>query len=322
MSARRRKEPKKRTQNADVKETDDTDERARRSHEVRTSTDPSVYKKAVSRAAVRVAFIALFLIGLMFIRGKDNIKTMASQTEHYNKKVFQTPCSKEYDDYKRIRGCTPVRCGRVVMDGVVSESEARGLLNIAKKGLSYGGSDGGASILDLHSGALSKGSSFINLYKYLENEELEPIFNHRDAQLYTTVKNRIKAVISTEFAIKPSRLHLTHPTFFSRMTNAPARTVHDEYWHPHIDKVTYETFDYTSLIYLTDYSNDFTGGRFVFVDKEANWTVEPKVGRLSFFTSGSENLHYVEKVASGTRYAITVSFTCDEEHAISDPDFS
>jgi hypothetical protein len=37
------------------------------------------------------------------------------------------------------------------------------------------------------------------------------------------------------------------------------------------------------------------------------------------FTSGSENLHYVERVMSGTRYALTVSFTCDQKYAIDDP---
>ena len=37
------------------------------------------------------------------------------------------------------------------------------------------------------------------------------------------------------------------------------------------------------------------------------------------FTSGSENLHYVERVTSGTRYALTVSFTCDQKYAIDDP---
>lgn len=42
-------------------------------------------------------------------------------------------------------------------------------------------------------------------------------------------------------------------------------------------------------------------------------------GRVSFFTSGSENLHRVEKVQWGTRFAITISFTCDPEHGIGDP---
>ena len=42
-------------------------------------------------------------------------------------------------------------------------------------------------------------------------------------------------------------------------------------------------------------------------------------GRLSAFTSGAENVHYVERVSSGTRYAITISFTCNPSYAISDP---
>lgn len=37
------------------------------------------------------------------------------------------------------------------------------------------------------------------------------------------------------------------------------------------------------------------------------------------FTSGAENLHYVEKVTEGTRYALTIAFTCDARHAIPDP---
>ncbi|XP_070581243.1 2-oxoglutarate and iron-dependent oxygenase domain-containing protein 3-like [Ptychodera flava] len=322
MSSRKRKDAKKKPQNLEVRETDDSNEKKVPYREVRTSTDPSVYKKAVNRALVRVAFIAAFLIGLMFIRGKEDVKVLAAQSETIDRKIYQRSCSNDYDNYKRIPGCTPVRCGRVVMDDIITKEEAKKLLQIAKKGLAFGGSSGGASILDLHSGALSKGNSFINLYKYLDQKNFGPIFSAEDAEVYTNVKNKIRKAISREFGIKASRLHLTHPTFFSRLTSAPATTVHDEYWHPHIDKVTYETFDYTSLVYLTDYGKDFNGGRFVFVDKEANWTVEPKLGRLSFFTSGSENLHYVEKVSSGTRYAITVSFSCDEDNAISDPDFS
>ena len=42
-------------------------------------------------------------------------------------------------------------------------------------------------------------------------------------------------------------------------------------------------------------------------------------GRVSIFTSGTENPHHVERVTSGTRYAITIPFTCDPEYAIADP---
>jgi hypothetical protein len=42
---------------------------------------------------------------------------------------------------------------------------------------------------------------------------------------------------------------------------------------------TYESFHYTSLLYLTDYGRDFQGGRFIFIDKDnTNRTVEPRKG--------------------------------------------
>ncbi|EGD73918.1 hypothetical protein PTSG_05614 [Salpingoeca rosetta] len=103
-----------------------------------------------------------------------------------------------------------------------------------------------------------------------------------------------------------------------------AQTQHDEYWHTHIDKVTYGSFDYTCLLYLSTYRQNFTGGRFVFEDKsyrggDMHRVVEPKAGRVSCFTSGAENPHHVEQVASGTRYALTIAFTCDPDMAIPQP---
>jgi hypothetical protein len=42
---------------------------------------------------------------------------------------------------------------------------------------------------------------------------------------------------------------------------------------------TYESFHYTSLLYLSDYGRDFHGGRFVFIDYDnTNRTVEPRKG--------------------------------------------
>ena len=39
------------------------------------------------------------------------------------------------------------------------------------------------------------------------------------------------------------------------------------------------------------------------------------------FTAGNENIHMVEMVTSGVRYALTIPFTCNEELAIPDPSF-
>ena len=54
---------------------------------------------------------------------------------------------------------------------------------------------------------------------------------------YRSVKDRIQAAIANHFGIPINNLYLTRPTFFSRMNTTEAKTVHDEYWHPHIDKV-------------------------------------------------------------------------------------
>ena len=155
----------------------------------------------------------------------------------------------------------PSRCGRAVNDGLIEDSESHKLLSLAKKGLAKGGSTGGASILDLHSGALSSGDKFVNVYK--THPEL---YKPEDFITYTKVKAKIKAYIAEHFEIDNESLYLTHPTFFSRLEAKEAKTMHDEYWHIHVDKETYPTFHYTSLLYLTDHGTDFKGGEFVFVD--------------------------------------------------------
>lgn len=43
--------------------------------------------------------------------------------------------------------------------------------------------------------------------------------------------------------------------------------------------MTYGSFDYTSLLYLSDYAEDFGGGRFVFMDEGSNKTIEPRAGK-------------------------------------------
>ncbi|KAL5018463.1 hypothetical protein ScPMuIL_004185 [Solemya velum] len=260
----------------------------------------------------------LVYVYLQLTRGQ--LHTFVSALEHVTRAVYDVNCSKDYESEKFIE-CKPKRCARVVRDGLISEADAAYLLNVAKKGLAYGGSNGGASILDLHSGALSKGDIFINIYSLLKKDNIH-LFTEEDFMVYKKTKDKIQHAIAEEFGIPINKLYLTKPTFFSRMNTTEAQTIHDEYWHAHIDKETYGSFHYTSLLYLTTYGQEFTGGRFIFIDPDKNRTVEPKLARVSFFTSGSENVHYVEKVEDGTRYAITISFTCDPEQAISEPSFS
>lgn len=80
-----------------------------------------------------------------------------------------------------ILGCVPEKCGRYVTDRLVTETEAEKLLEIGKKGFSLGVSDGGASILDLHSGALSMGKVFVNIYKL---DTASKLFTVKDFAVY------------------------------------------------------------------------------------------------------------------------------------------
>ena len=261
-----------------------------------------------------IGFIVLFSSSYFVIDYFTDVydNEMAPHDAEFTRLFVEVPCSEDYGS--KFKACAPKKCGRCVMDNIFDAEDIRNLKQIAEKGLALGGSNGGASILDLHSGAFSKGDKFANIYRFEQQ-----IFNNFDFDLYRRTKNKIQEVIAKEFNIPKSKLYLTYPTFFSRMDSRPAKTKHDEYWHPHIDKITYKTFYYTSLLYLSEYGEDFMGGRFKFIGKNTNKTVEPRRGRLSFFTSGAENPHFVEPIKSGTRFAITVSFTCDPNAAIKDP---
>nr|XP_020136425.1 LOW QUALITY PROTEIN: 2-oxoglutarate and iron-dependent oxygenase domain-containing protein 3 [Microcebus murinus] len=274
------------------------------------------------RTAGLGAVLALSAFLLWSSLGSDDgvAEVLAHRGEVLAGRFIEVPCSEDYNSHRRFEGCTPRKCGRGVSDVVITKQEAERIRSIAEKGLSLGGSDGGASILDLHSGALSVGKHFVNLYRYF-GDKIRTVFSEEDFRLYREIRQKVQLTIAEAFGLRPSSLHLTKPTFFSRINSTAARTAHDEYWHAHVDKVTYGSFDYTSLLYLSDYLEDFGGGRFVFMEEGANKTVEPRAGRVSFFTSGSENLHRVEKVRWGTRYAITIAFSCNPDHGIADPAF-
>ncbi|XP_066942862.1 2-oxoglutarate and iron-dependent oxygenase domain-containing protein 3-like isoform X2 [Macrobrachium rosenbergii] len=198
------------------------------------SEHKSTLKVDWRRIITRIVMMISIMLVVYFTQA-DKVVPFATQQEVIPKRSVDIACSKDYaDELKHFPGCTPVKCGRVIFDSVVTLSEVEALLNIAHRGLSLGGSSGGASILDLHSGALSHGSDFINIYKL---EEAKNIFTTEDFKIYSHVKNKIHGAIADHFGINKDKLYLTHPTFFSRIISAPPQTVHDEYWHPHVDKV-------------------------------------------------------------------------------------
>lgn len=280
--------------------------------------------KHIARKLIFSTLILLIIFGYFHLRPHsiDSYQTMASVGD----KIDGSPLAQEVacprDNYQLEReqfaNCAPGRCGRFVSDSIVSENEALQLRLLAETVFSISQPSGGVAIFDLNSGALSNHTKFINLFELIKRKNIN-IIQPKSLQTFKNVKNKIIHNISFQFGVSPQHLHLTSPVFFTRITNAKAATLNDQYWHPHVDKVTYGTFAYTSLVYLSNYKEEFRGGRFIFLDSKQNITVEPRFGRVSAFTSSSENVHMVEPVNHGTRFALTIPFTCDPKQAIENP---
>uniref|UniRef100_A0A1I8HNK4 Fe2OG dioxygenase domain-containing protein n=2 Tax=Macrostomum lignano TaxID=282301 RepID=A0A1I8HNK4_9PLAT len=293
-------------------------------------TDNGTKKSSISAWLMPGAAVAIVAIcfGICYQNfAKDTIRNEQVVLAPANQSFIeptqrQFECAKAYTaELRHLRpDCLPASCGRFVHYGIATEAEAAALLALAKRGFALGGGSGGATILDLHSGALSLGQKFVNVYTVDgRNGGRGFVPTESERRLYAGVVNRIRLAVAAAFKVSNAEsLRLTKPTFFSRLTSAEARTQHDEYWHSHVDKDTYGSFHYTSLLYLANYGTDFTGGRFLFLDSNGTSTafVEPRTGRVSAFTSGSENTHRVERVTSGQRFALTIAFTCDPAAAI------
>eukprot|EP01006_Ploeotia_vitrea_P033164 TRINITY_DN65284_c0_g1_i2.p1 TRINITY_DN65284_c0_g1~~TRINITY_DN65284_c0_g1_i2.p1 ORF type:complete len:310 (-),score=25.51 TRINITY_DN65284_c0_g1_i2:111-1010(-) len=224
-------------------------------------------------------------------------------------------------DTSKVPKCSPRTCGRRVVDGLFTSTEIEALKNLTDATMQYGGGSAGPTIYDVHSGALTKGNQFIDIYQSLKAQDMSSPVQQHHIKLIKDMTTRLRSTIEKEYDVK--NLVLTKPTFFSRIqaSKSDAANPNDEYWHYHIDKKQYGSFDYTSLIYLNTAGEDFTGGEFEFEATNGPLFVHPKAGRAVMFTSGDENIHRVNKVTSGTRYAFTVAFTCTQSDGITAAEF-
>lgn len=82
-----------------------------------------------------------------------------------------------------------------------------------------------------------------------------------------------------------------------------------QYWDVHCDKAEISSWDYSGVLYLSTAEEHFHGGKFVFVDSDANRVISPVVGRLVTFASGFENIHHMQPVSGGVRFALVLFFS-------------
>jgi hypothetical protein len=167
--------------------------------------------------------------------------------------------------------------------------------------------------------------------------------------LYRTVE-RVRRHVAVHFDKRLEELRMSDATL-TRLQPVPAAGGVDRgsgaldvgllrgdqfnYWRPHLDKVSVDEYEISALLYLTSQADalgaggdggcsvdgkaDFEGGRFVWYDEDCNRVVLPEPGVLVAFTSGTPNLHAVERVTAGSRFALTMWFTTCPEPADIDP---
>ncbi|TPX42900.1 hypothetical protein SeMB42_g04948 [Synchytrium endobioticum] len=261
---------------------------------------------------------------IAYTRYRDTGTTILSATDTFRDAWFDLTCSDS--TLPIVKGCTPSACGRYVHDSFATPDEIRILRMIADKAMNLSVTDSCASIFDVPSGAVTHGSKFMNVYELIKKSRKEGVhvdwISADEVEVLEGVQKRIQQQVKRIFSAKS--IKLAKPSFFSRLNGNPQRalTEHDEYWHAHVDREQYGTFAFTGLLYLSTQQRDFSGGEFVFLSENGRHDevkIQPKAGRLSLFTSGSENRHRVEKVVKGRRYALTVAFECrDDDQGVHD----
>jgi len=252
------------------------------------------------------------------------------------------PCSDTYSEDAEYAagvsdGCLPPAargCGRYIEDGLFSDDEVAALKTMVAAGMARSSVDAGPTILDLNTGFM-RDHVLQNIYRNqrLGDTVLHAVnFTAAQFQLYGSVYERIHARLRSVFGL--AALHFTAPTFVTRIRGSPEwqpGSEHDEYYHTHSDKANTAHYDYSGLVYLsTGGGVDFSGGDFHFSAPAARsstdvpspppdagddaWvpehTVRPRAGRLLLFTSGTENMHNVDRVDAGERFVFSMWFTC------------
>lgn len=238
--------------------------------------------------------------------------TVVLQSQVIPRRRWPTACADE------ASSCSGRRvCDRILADNWLSQADIVGLLSIAKRGM--GASASGPTIFDVNSGyVMAPGADLSNIY--LKDPESR-LFSGRDFELYRRVIRDLKTTVEQAF---DRQLYFTAPTFVARLSGENASwspsSPHDEYWHPHVDKANTAHYEYSGLLYLSDYGVDFQGGLFEFLDERnrSSLQVQPRKGRLLLFSASKENRHRVRRVTEGVRFALSFWFACDARFEFAD----
>ena len=148
----------------------------------------------------------------------------------------------------------------------------------------------------------------------------------RASLLFVRLIERMRRAIAHEYGLRLASI-APRTTFVSRITGAADDASRQSV---HADEASWDTFHYSSVLYLSAQRDDFDGGSFAFSDPDpaapggrALSPLSPSRGLAVFFSSGWENMHQVAPVLSGTRFAVPAFFVtkaADTDAAAADDD--
>lgn len=134
------------------------------------------------------------------------------------------------------------------------------------------------------------------------------------------VAERLRRIVSGAFRLPLAQVRLSEH-FLTLRQPGPSleQPVHcDEAVFPHGEGAHGRwRFHFSSVLWLGESGGDFDGGRLAFYNNSTRpWLeVEPMVGRAAVFSSGWENIHAIQRVTRGHRWAFTAAFMVQEETA-------
>ncbi|KAI7806897.1 prolyl 3-hydroxylase 3 [Triplophysa rosa] len=221
-------------------------------------------------------------------------------------------------DDQRLNGTN-----RVVLDGVLSQSECDRVMQLATVAASVG--DGYRGRRSPHTPHEKfEGLTVLRALKLAQ----DGLVNQSDARLLHEIGETARVLMHSHFR-SHSTLYFSYTHLVCRSAIPGHQEGRSDLSHPvHVDNCILEPEtrqcwreppafvhrDLSAVLYLND---DFEGGEFFFTDRDAKTVtanVKPTCGRLVGFTSGPVNPHGVTAITAGRRCALALWFTTKKHH--------
>jgi len=204
--------------------------------------------------------------------------------------------------------CATDNCALHVRDEVVIAAEAAALIEHGVRVLSS--EDEGSSF-----GGLAYTRS--RRIDFLQSAAHGPMAGHL---FCLRVAERLRRIVSATFGLPLTQVRLSEHFLTLRQPGPSLENpIHcDEAVFPHGEGAHGRwRFHFSSVLWLGESGSDFEGGRLAFYNNSTTpWLeVDPRMGRAAFFSSGWENVHGIQRVTHGHRWAFTAAFMVQEETA-------